>query len=93
MWGIRRRSRSIEPERSCDPRPAGAGGSRVSLSHGFRFVRLAADFASPVATSLDPSGVKKGTADSVTDPLALAGVATPRGLKPRVVSGNLAVSY
>ena len=31
----------------------------VFFSHGFRFVRLAADFASPVAASLDPFGVKK----------------------------------
>jgi len=44
-------------------------------SYGFRFVPLTADFASPVATSLDLSRVKKGPADSVTalssPPLAL----------------------
>ena len=31
----------------------------VSISHGFRSVRLAADFATPVATILDPVGVTK----------------------------------
>jgi hypothetical protein len=31
----------------------------VSLAHGFRSVRLAADFAAPVATRPDPFGVKK----------------------------------
>ena len=58
------------------PRPAGAGRSRVSLSHGFRSVRLAADFAPPVATSPYPYLLdncqdlrgQKGTADSVTHP-------------------------
>ena len=39
--------------------PLGRTAYGVSPSHGFRSVRLAADFAPPVATSLSPYGVKR----------------------------------
>jgi hypothetical protein len=69
MCGIlRASSHRSGPRGDLSPAPTGAGGSRVPLSHGFRFARLAVDFAPPVATSLDHFGVKKGTADSVTHP-------------------------
>ena len=49
----------------------------VSISHGFRSVRLAADFATPVAMILDPVGVTK-------EPpiLSRAPRQASRGLKP-----------
>ena len=37
--------------------PCGAGPFNLIDHHGFRFVRLSADCAPPVATFLDPSGV------------------------------------
>jgi len=42
--------------------PFGVGGLSIIVDHGFRFVRLAADFASPVATVRDPCRGQKNHA-------------------------------
>ena len=64
---LRQRLRPPPLERTGHPlRPSGAGGSGVFVSHGLRCVRLAADFAAPVATCLYPFRGQSGIAESVT---------------------------
>ena len=54
------------------------------MFHGFRSVRLAADFAPPVAKSLDPYGVKR-------EPPILSRTHLRSSSQERLTRGTLAV--